>query len=228
MLNRGRLGATLEPLVHVRSADPRRRVLDALVRTVARESYERATIERVLELAEVPQPVFAEHFEDKRDCLLAALDDLLARLSRALEQDLDESAPWPERVRAGLRRLLAELAENPDGARVALVECLSAGDPAIARLRHALASCVPLLEEGRDFSAAAEPCGRGGDDDVDRAHLPAQTAEAIAGGIASILHRRALDGRIAELPGLLPDLLYFALMPYLGHRRALAESALAG
>ena len=45
------------------------------------------------------------------------------------------------------------------------------------------------------------------------------------GGIDSILHRRALEGRIAELPALHPDLTYFALLPYLDHERALAVAA---
>ncbi len=62
---------------------------------------------------------------------------------------------------------------------------------------------------------------------MDTAHLPPQTSEAVVGGIASILHRRVLEGHTAELPALLGDLLYFALMPYLGHDRALAIAGTA-
>jgi hypothetical protein len=95
---------------------------------------------------------------------------------------------------------------------------LSAGEEAIARVRAAIAKAVPVLEEGRHGD------GQAGTGTPDTSHLPAQTSEAVAGGIASILHRRVLEGRTSELPGLLPDLLYFALMPYLGHERALAAS----
>ena len=59
---------------------------------------------------------------------------------------------------------------------------------------------------------------------MDIAHLPPQTSEAIVGGIASILHRRVLEDHTSELPALLPDLSYFALLPYLGHERALAAA----
>ncbi len=233
MLDRRNLAVVLEPCTPVRSADPRRRMLDALVRTVALRGYDRTTIDRVLALAEVPAPVFYEHFEDKQDCLLAALDESIARIEVAISERVEDSASWPERVRVGLQTLLAALADDPAGARVALVECLSAGEPAIARVRSAMASFVPTLEEGRSSrnggrcERSGSPDGDAETADVDAAHLPPQTSEALVGGIASILHRRVLEGRTAELPALLGDLLYFALMPYLGHERALAAAGAA-
>lgn len=212
MLDRRHVAVVLEPTTALmRSPDPRQRILDALVRTVALSGYERTTIDRVLRIAEVPAPVFDEHFEDKQDCLLGALDDLIGRIEYAVLARIDGRAPWSERMRIGLQTLLEALACNPDGAHVALVECLSAGEPAVERLRAAVANCVPLLEEGRSSAEA------GGTD-----HLSPQTSEAVVGGIAAILHRRVLEDNTAELPALLPDLLYFALMPYLGHCRALA------
>lgn len=214
MLDRRQPTAVLEPSAPARAADPRREILDALVRTIALRGYDRTTIDRVLTLADVPGPIFDEHFADKQDCLLAALADLIARIERAISAQIEGPVPWSERVRIGLRTLLCVLACNPEGARVALVESLSAGEPAGARMRSAVARLVPVLEEGRTH---ADALGAG-----DTGHLPPQTSEAVVGGIASILHRRVLEGRTAELPALLPDLLYFALMPYLGHDRALA------
>jgi AcrR family transcriptional regulator len=211
-------------------------MLDALVWTVARRGYDRTTVERVLRLAKVPRPLFDEHFEDKQDCLLAALEDLIGQIERTISERVSESTSWSERVRRGLQALLEALAHDPDGARVVLVECLSAGDPALARLRTAMASFVPVLEQGRRSHSrdgggrcGGDPCGDDatGDDTAegtDTGHLPPQASEAVVGGIASILHRRVLEGHTAELPSLLGDLLYFALMPYLGHDRALAAA----
>lgn len=206
--DRGGQGST-----HVRPSDPRQRALDAFAWMVAHEGYENTDVEWVLALAEVPEPVFAEHFESKADCMLAVLDELLKRTGGAVREQIDPAAPWPERVRMGLCALLDELARDPDAARIMLVECLGSGEAALARLRLALDECVPLLDEGLEGLPE-----RGAD------HLPAHISEAIAGGIASILHNRALDRRTAELPGLLPELLYFALMPYLGHESALAAA----
>jgi AcrR family transcriptional regulator len=191
-----------------RSQDPRLRMFDAMIETVAHRGYDRTTLDRVLSVAKVPAPVFDEHFEDKQDCFLQALDELVGQLELTVLARMRRSAPWPERIRLGLEALLAALAENPDGARVAMVECLSAGEAAVTRLRSALAGFVPIFEEGRALASNTE-------------HLSPQISTAVIGGIASVVHRRVLEGDTAELPTLLPDLLYFALMPYLGHPRAL-------
>lgn len=224
MPDRRDLAVVFESSAAARSVEPRRDILDALVRTIALRGYDRTTIDCVLLAADVSAPVFDEHFEDKQDCLLAALDGLIAGVERTISERVDGSASWPERVRAGLQALLAALAEHPDGARVVFVECLGAGEPAIERVRSAMAGFVPVLEEGRrsgDRDSDAETT------DLDAAQLPPQTSEAIVGGVVSILHRRVLEGDTAALPTLLPDLLYFALMPYLGHERALASATAA-
>jgi AcrR family transcriptional regulator len=229
MLDRRDLAVVLEQSTATHSVGTRRDILDALVRTIALRGYDRTTIDRVLLAADVPAAVFEEHFEDKHDCLLAALDELIAGVQSAICERVPASASWSERVRAGLQALLAVLAGHPDGARVAFVECLSAGEAAIARVHRAIASTIPILEEGRLLEEGRDGPGAGVEA-ADIGHLPPQTSEAVVGGIASILHRRILDGDTSQLPALLPDLLYFALMPYLGHERALAayESAAAG
>ncbi len=198
--------------------DPRRRIFDAMIETVAQRGYDRTTIERVLNAAQIPAPVFDEHFEDKQDCFLHALDKLFGRIERVLLARTRWPVPWPERIQLGLRALLVELAEHPDSARVALVECLSAGDASVARLRAALARLVAILDEGRAYAAEQSSPG------VE--YLPTQISVAIVGGIAAIVHRQVLEDRTAELPLLLGDLLYFALLPYLGHDGALRASGL--
>jgi AcrR family transcriptional regulator len=216
MLNSSRLGAERDPLtampaVGYRPSNPRARILDALIATVSYRGYERTTVERVLQTAEAPAAVFDEHFADKQDCFLQALDELVARIEARVLERIQREAPWPERVRSGLDALLSALTEDPDGARVVLVECLSAGGAADERHRALLRVLPPLLEEGRFHCANPE-------------HLPPGTSEALVGGITAILHRRALEDRTGELPRLVGDLAYFALLPYLGHHRALVAA----
>jgi AcrR family transcriptional regulator len=196
-----------------RSSDPRRRILDALIVTVAHKGYDRTTVDCVLQAADAPAAVFYEHFESKQDCFLQAIDELIGGAECIVLAQYSRPAPWPERVRLGLQTLLSALAENPEGARVAMVEIFSAGEAANERYRSALRLFVPILEEGRLETAHSE-------------HLPPQTSEALVGGIASILHRRVLEHNTAELPALLGDLVHFALAPYLGHHRALAAAGL--
>jgi AcrR family transcriptional regulator len=194
--------------------DPRRRLLNAMIETVALRGYDRTTVSRVLSSSEVQEAVFSEHFHDKHDCFMQAVDDLMDRAERGALEQFQRSAPWSERVRLALESLLDALARNPCAARVALVEMLGAGPAACERQRSALALFTALIEEGRSYASATE-------------HLPPQTSEAIVGGIASIVHRRVLQGDTASLPELHADLTYFALLPYLDHERALVVAGLA-
>jgi AcrR family transcriptional regulator len=193
--------------------DPRRRLLDSMIDTVALRGYDRATVSRVLCIADLQEAVFTEHFRDKHDCFMQAVDNLIGSIECAALEIFQQDIPWPARVRSGLESLLDALAREPDGARVVLVEMFGAGPAACERHRRALEMFASLLEEGLSYCHST-------------AHLPPQTSEAIVGGIASILHRRVLQGETAELPLLHSDLTYFTLLPYLDHEPALAVAGL--
>jgi AcrR family transcriptional regulator len=180
-----------------------------MLETVAQRGYDRTTVSRVLSSSGVQEAVFGEHFHDKRNCFLVAIDELLGNVECAAVELFREPAAWPERVRLGLRSLLDALAEHPTESRVAFVEMLGAGPAACERGRAALALFAALMEEGRCYAPNPD-------------QLPVQTSEAIVGGIVSIVHRRVLQGNLEELPSLHEDLTYFALLPYLDHERALA------
>jgi AcrR family transcriptional regulator len=194
--------------------DPRKRLLDAMIDTVAMRGYDRTTVSRVLSTAGLPEAVFTEHFRDKHDCFMQAVEATIGRVECATLELFGLDLEWQERVRLGLQMLLRALAEHPAAARVTLVDVLGAGPAASQRHRMALELFTSLVEEGRACSASTE-------------HLPPQTSEAIVGGIFSILHRRVLQGDTGEqLERLLGDLTYFALLPYLDHERALAAAKL--
>lgn len=196
------------PLTLVARRDPRRRLLDAMIAVVARRGYDRTTVSRVLAEAEVAEAVFSEHFHDKHDCFMQAIDYLVGGAERSACRQFERPVEWPQRVCDGLALLLDTLTKDPDGARVIFVEMLCAGPAPQERQRRALSLFVSLMEEGRSHGGEAR--------------LPAQISEAVVGGIASILHRRVLQGETASLPALHGDLAYFALLPYLDEERALA------
>lgn len=206
--------APRQPAPRHNNPDPRQRIFDAMIEAVATRGYERTTITRILQSARVDESVFTEHFRDKHDCFMHALDDLIGRVELAALEQFRQAAPWPERVRLALQSLLRALARRPDGARVVLIEALSAGPDARERQRSALSLFTDLVEEGRSQAPSTD-------------HLPEQTSEAIVGGIASILHRRVLEGDIAELPAIHKDLTYFTLLPYLEHDRAMSVAELS-
>ncbi|HET7379846.1 MAG TPA: TetR family transcriptional regulator, partial [Gaiellales bacterium] len=73
--------------------DPRRRILGAMIQTVALRGYDRTTVSRVLSVAGSEQAVFSEHFHDKRDCFRQALDELIERGERAALALFELDAP---------------------------------------------------------------------------------------------------------------------------------------
>jgi AcrR family transcriptional regulator len=200
-------------LTAVRRADPPRRMLDAMIHTVARRGYDRTTISRVLACAQVPEPLFSEHFRDKQDCFLQALDELIGGAEQAALDRFALALPWQERVRIALDDLLQGLVRNEDAARVIFVEMLAAGPAAQERYRRALELFTALIEEGRSQAPHLD-------------YLPPQTSEAIVGGIVSIVHRRVLQGEVGTLPSLHGELTYFTLLPYLDQERAMSVAGL--
>jgi hypothetical protein len=119
----------------------------------------------------------------------------LGRVIAAYEQpELD----WPRRVRAAIEALLSFLAAEPAFARMCIVEALAAGERAIERYNAAVRVLAGLLDEGR-------------------AQLPSpdEVPASAAGAVEEIL-----AGRASELPRLLPELIYAALVPFVGAEEA--------
>lgn len=92
-----------------------------------------------------------------------------------------------------------------------LVEILAAGPRALERYDQALHHVLPLLEAGREQSEHGP-------------QLPDKLSEEILGGVIQTLYMRVLEDQISTLEDSLGELLYFMLVPFLGHERALAAA----
>ena len=91
-----------------------------------------------------------------------------------------------------------------------IVEALAAGPEAIARRNGAMAAFATLIaDNARAIGTRLEP--------------QALTAYTIVGGIYEVVYTRIVRGDIRQLPELLADLLYPALLPYEGRDAALSE-----
>ncbi|HWW67757.1 MAG TPA: TetR/AcrR family transcriptional regulator [Solirubrobacterales bacterium] len=190
----------------------RERLQEATIRVVAAKGYAATTVADLTREAGISRTTFYELFADKEACFLAAYDNVVDVLVRRIGAAYEAEESWPERARAGLAELLAALAEEPALARLALVDVGAAGPAAQRRYRAAVQRLTPLFEEGRDFA----PGGR---------ELPANTSRMAIGGVAGLLSDELVAGRAAELPGLLPDVLFATLNPYVGPAAAAREVA---
>ncbi len=185
----------------------RERLLGAIAQEVAVHGYRATKITDVVKLASVSTRDFYELFTGKEDCFLAAFDALRDHLEELITDAVAAKDDWPHQVIAALRAGLDFFAAEPDLAQLCLLESVSATPRIAIRFREAVLDCVPALARGR-----AEL------DDPD-SMLP-DTEDAILGGIVSMATRSIVAGKVESLPELLPDLVDFALSPYLGAERA--------
>jgi AcrR family transcriptional regulator len=188
------------------SRDPRDRILVAMAEIVAKRGYQGTTIEHIVKRAGVSRATFYEHFENREDCLLAGFAEAEKELQRRVAK-ATETGEWPDRVRAALSAFLDYCTSAPALARTCLVEAVTAGPVAMERYERALTSFAPLFHEGRDHLDGA-------------GELPDDLEDMIIGGVVWMVHQRLLRNEIDKLAGLLPTMLEFALVPYLGEERA--------
>jgi AcrR family transcriptional regulator len=195
------------------AAHQRARIVAALAEETADRGYRAVTVADIVRRAGIARNTFYENFSSKEACFLAAQDLAVEEaLRRVVEGDLEDES-WEERVAAGLAAFLGYVAEEPALARTCVVESLSAGDAARQRYERSLQAFVPLFQVGRRQSP------HGGD-------LPETLEEMIVGGIFWILYRRIVLGQTEQIEELLPDLVDFALTPYIGAdsaQRAVAQ-----
>ena len=174
------------------------------------KSYAEMTVEDIIVAAGVSRRTFYEQFDNKESAFLAAYDEVVARLLTRVEEAVSAEKVLVERVRAGIGAFLDFVASDPAIARVCIVEVLAAGTEAVSRRRKAMRSFAELME--RTGSAREGP-----------RLASALTAETLVGGLYEVVYTRVLRGESGELPGLLPDLVYSALLPYLGPEAAARE-----
>jgi AcrR family transcriptional regulator len=188
----------------------RERLLEAAVRVVAAKGYGAMTVGDLTKQAGVSRTTFYELFEDKEACFLAAYENAVGVLVRRVLTAYESEQSWPERAAAGLTALLETLAAEPALARLSIVDIGNAGPAAQRRYRATVQRLTPLFEEGRDFA----PGGR---------NLPANTSRMAIGGVTGLIADELVAGRAEQLPGLLSDVLFATLVPYIGPDAAARE-----
>jgi AcrR family transcriptional regulator len=189
----------------------RARIVNALALEVSQKGYRAVTVADIVKRAGIARNTFYENFSSKEDCFLAAQK---FAMSAALERVVDaagEIDDWPSRVKAGLAAFLGFVAEEPALARTCMVDALAAAPTSVRYYEESLQAFVSLFKLGRDVS----PHGQ---------ELPETLEEALIGGVFWILYQRLLVEEPEKIGALLPELVEFALTPYLGAEAARAAA----
>jgi AcrR family transcriptional regulator len=192
---------------------PRERILEAMLLTSGELGYEQVAVRHVIERAQTSRATFYKHFQDREDCFAQAYDDAGEWLYRRLIGAARRQPSWREGLRAGLAELLEFCANQPAIAKALLVEAHAAGERPLARRRDLMERLARDLDSGRGEAAGEAP--------------PPIASDFVVGAIDTLLAAKLLDGDAAHAPEMLPGLLHFVVMQYLGESAAWEEMTAA-
>ncbi len=179
------------------------RILTAMTEVVSERGATDVAVAHVVDRAGVSRRTFYEIFADREDCFLAAFEEAIARASRCVSAGRDPSEGWEERIRGGLEAFLRFLEDEPAFGRLAVVESSSAGARAREMRQGVVARIVAEVDVGRQVAVAGHSA-------------TSLTAEAVVGGMCSVVHDRLLSRNHAGFMDLANPLMSMIVLPYLG------------
>jgi AcrR family transcriptional regulator len=199
----------LAPRGHV-SEIQRARMLSAAIDAIKENGYVHLTVAQVIARAKVSRKTFYDLFADREDCFLAVFEATLAQLGARVAEAYAPERGWRDGVRAGLAALLSFVDEDPELARLCVVDALGGGPRVLAERARVLAALREAIDRGRQAPGS-------------RPDLPGVTAEGAIGAVLAVLHTRLLERSSTPYIDLHGALMSMIVLPYLGARAAAAE-----
>jgi AcrR family transcriptional regulator len=204
--------SVLEPTlpVDLSTKEQRRKIVEALISSVAEKTYAGTTISDIVSRAAVSRTTFYKRFGDKRSCFDAALLQCVERLTQTAKAAIGRDDPPPLAVHKAIAATLQLLAAEPGLAHLVFGEAVNVEPAAFGRHRNDLVPRIQALwaAEGERPELRSDP--------------------QLAFGRAQVLiFNKISAGTTAELPRLLPELVYLILLPFGGHDVAVEQSRLA-
>ncbi len=182
------------------------KVLEAMALSCAEKSFSATTIADVVGKASISRATFYKHYANKRECFNAAVDGFIGELKEAAIDAQSSAESRPEAIRRAIGAVLERLAAKPAYAKLAVIEAAIL-DPGIVNDHREVA--VDGLKEQWEM-------GKGG--------KHARADARLAFGRAHVLAAHYVAaGKTKQLPELLPETVYVLLLPFVGHREALAQ-----
>lgn len=184
---------------------------------VVSRGLSQATVEMVVQRAEVGRAAFDLEFTDLRDCCLKVYLANIEDFERVVFDAADARSSWRDRLRAAAYAAAHYIQARPIQTRFDMVQMLSVGELAQAHRDRLFERLVDLIDEGR--LQLDDPEGMSRD-----------VAIMIFGSIYQFLLKELHDnpalGTVEASPDLesfVPEMMYIAVRPYLGHETASEE-----
>jgi AcrR family transcriptional regulator len=189
----------------------RERLLLAVFDLVLERGYAETTAAALCERAEVSMSLFDEEFGNVQTCVTALYEEITARFDEWVLPAYDRESQWRDGLRAAAYAAADFFASHPREVRFCTVAILSAGELLAAKRDADLQRFVDLIDAGRGELPDPETVGRG-------------VAESSFGAIFERLLREAgRSGHARRARDLVPELMYLAVRPYVGHAEAMEE-----
>jgi len=189
-------------------ADPaRQRIAAAMVFLVGSRGYAATSIEMLCEQARTRRSHFDRCFAGKEDCFLSIHDEVSVEFCERVVAAYAGASSWHDQVWAAGWAAMRFFSEDPTRARFLVVEVNGAGSGAQTRRDLILQRIADIVDAGReelDEPGSVSRC----------------TAEIVAGAIYGTVLAKIEGGWIERGEDFLPELVYMAVMPYLGSRAA--------
>ncbi|HSS43063.1 MAG TPA: TetR/AcrR family transcriptional regulator [Solirubrobacterales bacterium] len=174
------------------------RLEGAMVEAVARHGFAGTTLRELVALAGVSKSTFYEHFDSKQDCFLSTFDEIVAEVGERVGQAYREHDDFRTRLVAALAAFMDMAVAEPAAARLAAVESLTLGAAGVAHRERGSQAFELMIAQSFEHSPSP-------------GEVPAMTVRAIVGGVRGVVYRRLRAGHQADLPGLVPELVDWAL-----------------
>jgi AcrR family transcriptional regulator len=192
------------------TSSKRDRILEGMLEAIGSSGYDGTSVRTVLDLTGLYRQAFYDNFPDKDACYLEAFDYGVKRLEALVVEAAGTQSTWVGKLRAGLAALLDALDSEPDVGRALIVEVHAAGQEALEKRAEAMKRIAEFIDSARELA---------GNDDSP----PPIAPEGIVAGIHAIVHARLATGAGDGFRELLPEFMYFAVLPYFGSEMAEAE-----
>ena len=154
----------------------RERLFGAMVALSAEQGYEATKIGDLVKLAGVSRAAFYEHFEDKQECMLAAVEALIEPTIALIER-AEDAGTGEARVRQAVEAFMGLIADQPAASKMCFIEIYAAGPDGEAEVERVL----DLFERFGIAELNQIP---------DRKGTPPQMVRAMLGGLQKVIHKR--------------------------------------
>ena len=116
------------PKMAQRKQQQRAHLLETAVRLFGKHGYHATTVPMIVKASGGSTGSFYFYFRNKEDVFAAALEEFGKRIAAALNEVIDAAGASPaQKMRAAVERLVTFMAENPDEARILIVETSGLG-----------------------------------------------------------------------------------------------------